>query len=202
VISSLLGKESDLPASEATVLNEKLIADKKKIKARERNSLAMAYLLTAFKSAADVSLAYETMSNEWPGGLAYEVVNKLVEAYQPKDSVTEVKLYERLLSVKMKTKEDPRILFEQVASIQNWYNDGNRQVPKEQLMAVLLRAAPKEYASVVTDVQRVKGTNLEVSHLRMTMNMFYRFVYKRVTGEESNDELALVGQNNINKTYT
>ena len=81
VIPSLLGKESDLPASEATVLNENLTADKKKIKARERNSLAMAYLLTAFKSAADVSLAYETMSNEWPGGLAYEVVNKLKEAY-------------------------------------------------------------------------------------------------------------------------
>ena len=202
VIPSLLGKESDLPTSEAEVLNENLTSDKKKIKARERNSLAMAYLLTAFKSAADVSLAYETMSNDWPGGLAYEVVNKLKEAYQPKDSVTEVELYERLLSVKMKAKDDPRTLFEQVASIQNWYNDGNRQVPKEQLMAVVLRAAPKEYASVLTDVQRVKGTNLEVSHLRMTMNMFYRFVYKRVTGEESNDELALVGQNNTNETYT
>ena len=54
---ALLGKESDLSASEASVLNENLTADKKKIKARERNSLAMAYLLTAFKSAADVSLA-------------------------------------------------------------------------------------------------------------------------------------------------
>ena len=57
VIPALLGKESDLPASEASELNENLTADKKKIKARERNSLAMAYLLTAFKSAADVSLA-------------------------------------------------------------------------------------------------------------------------------------------------
>jgi len=48
------------------------------------------------------------MSNEWSGGLAHEVVNKLKEAYQPKDSVTEVELYERLLSVKMKAKNDPR----------------------------------------------------------------------------------------------
>eukprot|EP00815_Leptocylindrus_aporus_P003585 CAMPEP_0116055810 /NCGR_PEP_ID=MMETSP0322-20121206/3629_1 /TAXON_ID=163516 /ORGANISM="Leptocylindrus danicus var. apora, Strain B651" /LENGTH=78 /DNA_ID=CAMNT_0003539485 /DNA_START=596 /DNA_END=832 /DNA_ORIENTATION=+ len=75
----------------------------------------MAYLLTAFKSAADVSLAYETMSNDWPAGLAHEVVNKLKEAYQPKDSVTEVELDERLLSAKMKAKEDLRTLFEQVA---------------------------------------------------------------------------------------
>ncbi len=143
MIPSLLGKESELPASEVTVLNENLTVDMKKIKARERNSLAMAYLLTAFKSAADVSLAYETTSNEWPAGLAHEVVNKLKEAYQPKDSVTEVELDERLLSAKMKAKEDLRTLFEQVASKQNWYNDGNRQVPKEQLMAVVLRAAPK-----------------------------------------------------------
>jgi len=61
VIPSLLRKESDLPASEATVLNENLTADKKKIKGRARNCLAMVYLLTAFKAAADVSLAYETM---------------------------------------------------------------------------------------------------------------------------------------------
>jgi len=122
------------------------------------------------------------------------VVNKLKEAYQPKDSVAEVELYERLLSVKMKAKEDARTLFEQAASIQNRYNDGYHQVPKEQLMAVVLRAAPKEYASVLT--------NLEVSHSRMTMKMFYRSVYKNVVGEESNDELALVGQNNTNETYT
>ena len=122
------------------------------------------------------------------------MVNKLKEAYQPKDSVAEVELYERLLSVKMKAKEDARTLFEQAASIQNRYNDGYHQVPKEQLMAVVLRAAPKEYASVLT--------NLEVSHSRMTMKMFYRSVYKNVAGEESNYELALVGQNNTNETYT
>ena len=63
-----------------------------------------------------MSLAYETMSNEWPEGLAYEVVNKSKETYQPKDSVTKVELYERLLSVKMKAKEDQRTLFKQVAS--------------------------------------------------------------------------------------
>jgi len=86
VIQSRLGKENDLPASEAAVLNENVTADKKKIKTRERNSLGTVYLLPAFKSASDVSLAYETMSNEWPGGQAYEVINKLKEAYQPKDT--------------------------------------------------------------------------------------------------------------------
>ena len=179
MIPALLEKESELPNSEAAELDETDTNDKKKIKARQRNSLAMAYLLTAFKSEADVSLAYETMNDDWPGGLACEVVEKLKEAYQPKDGVTEVELYERLMSVKIEAREDPRTLFEQVASIQNWYNDGSCKVPKSQLMAVVLKAAPKEYASVVTDVQRVKGNTLEVSHLRVAMNMYYRSVYKK-----------------------
>jgi len=31
------------------------------------------------------------------------------------------------------------------------------------------------------------------------MNMFYRSVYKKATSEENNDELALVGQSNVNE---
>ena len=47
----------------------------------------------------------------------YEVVKKLFEIYKPIDDITEVEVYERLLQVKMRNKEDPRTLFEQLASI-------------------------------------------------------------------------------------
>jgi len=123
-VGALMGRETQLPARESTVLDETNDADKLRIKAKQNNSLAMAYLLSAFKAEADISLAYETMTDEWPGGLAYKVIEKLQEIYQPKDSVTEVELYARLLNVKMKPKENPKILFEQVAAIQNWYNSG------------------------------------------------------------------------------
>ena len=170
VVAALLGKEADLPSTESEVLNESSDADKPKIKARNRNSLAMAYLLQAFKAEADISLAYETMSDDWPGGLAYEVVEKLLEIYKPKDNITEVEVYERLLDVKMKNKEDPKTLFEQVAAIQNWYNDGSNKLPKGQLIAAVLKAAPKDYASVLTSEQEKRGTGLELSHLRAVMN--------------------------------
>ena len=200
-IPALLGRDANLPTSENAVLDETVDTDKPKIKARKANSLAMAYLLSSFKAEADISLAYETMDDDWPGGLAYKVVEKLKGIYQPKDSVTEVELYTRLMTVKMKTKEDPKTLFEQIATIQNWYTSGTTRVPKEQLIAVVLRAAPTEYASVLTSEQGKRGTGLEVSHLRVVMNQYYRAVYKKLGGSSSkgDDEMSLAGQDYKNK---
>lgn len=195
-VQALLGKEDDLPLTENQALDESDAVEKKKIKARDQNSLAMAYLLSAFKAEADISLAYETMDDEWPGGKAYLVVEKLMEIYKPKDNVTKVKVYERLLEVKMKAKEDPKTLFEQVASIQNWYNSGTKKLPKEQLIAV----APREYASVLTSEQEKRGTTLELSHLRAVMNKYYRAVFKKQIkkqsngGKEDDGEMTLMNQ--------
>ena len=78
-INALLSCEADLPATEATTLSESTDGDKPKIKTKSRNSLAMAYLLNAFKSEEDVSLAYKTMTDNWPGGLAYQVVENYLK---------------------------------------------------------------------------------------------------------------------------
>ena len=85
----------------------------------------MSYLVSAFKSEADLSLAYEAMDDDWPGGQAHLVVTALKEVYQPSDSITEVELYEKLNKVEMKKKDDLKSLFEQIAKIKNWYNNGN-----------------------------------------------------------------------------
>ena len=101
VVEALLGKEANLPAQNSTPLDESNDAEKLQIKARNRNNLAMAYLMTAFQSDADLSLTYEAMDDDWPGGLAYKVVEQLKEIYQPKDSITEVELYDKLMKVRM-----------------------------------------------------------------------------------------------------
>ena len=188
-VNALIGKEAALPNSESVALDPTTQNDA--IKAKERNSLAMAYLLSAFKAEADISLAYETMDDDWPGGLAYKVVEALKDIYQPKDTVTEVELYERLMEVKMKSKEDPKIIFEQVASIANWYNTGTKKIPVEQQIAVVLKAAPKEYMSVLTSEQQKRGTGLKVSHLRAVMNQYYRAVHKKKKSVDDDDEMAL-----------
>ena len=187
-----MAREAELPPTEEAALDPE--ADTEAIKAKQRNSLAMAYLLSAFKAQADVSLAYETMDDDWPGGLAYKVVEKLQEIYKPSDNVTEVELYDKLLSVKMKKKEDPKTLFEQLATIQNWYNNGSRKIAKSQLIAVALKAAPDDYASVLTSEQEKQGDNLELSHLRAVMNKYFRAVHKGRKGKDDDDEMALTNQ--------
>jgi hypothetical protein len=196
VIQPLLGRESDLPPTEQAELDESVASEKRQMKARERNSLAMAYLLSAFTQEADISLAYEAMEDEdWPGGLAYKVVEKLMEVYQPKDKVTTVELYDKLLKVKMQKKEDPKVLFEQVAKIQNWYNSGSKKkVDKEQLIAVVMKAAPREYASVLNAEQRTQGEGLELSHIRVAMNQFYRSVYGSDNNDGTKDEMTLAAK--------
>ena len=71
-VGALMGRETQLPTRESMVLDETKDANKLKIKVKQNNSLAMAYLLSAFKAEADISLAYETMTDEWPGQLAYK----------------------------------------------------------------------------------------------------------------------------------
>ena len=192
---ALLGREPELPVTETTVLDLSTDAGKKMKLAKDRNAYAMAYLLSAFKSEADINLAYETMTDDWPGGLAYQVVEKMKDVYQPKDTISEVEVYEKLMSITMKAKEDPKTLFEQVAAIANWYDTSARKLPKEQKIAVVMRAAPSEYASVLTGEQLKRGTGLELSHLRVVMNSYYRTVYgsNKNKKNERDDELTLAG---------
>jgi len=81
-------------------------------------------------------------------------------------------------------------MFEQVAAIQNWYNSAAKKLPKEQLIAVVLRAAPKEYTSVLTTEQGTQGDKLELSHLHTVMNK------KNSINDDVDDELALTGADN------
>ena len=58
---------------------------------------------------------------------------------------------------------------------------------------MILQAAPKEYASVLTAEQMSKGSNLSINNLRAAMNKYYRSVYKRSANKEqdNNDEMVL-----------
>ena len=83
------------------------------------------------------------------------------------------------MKIKMKKKDDPKTLFEQVAAVKNWYETGTKKLPKGQLIAVILKAAPDAYASVLTGEQQKRGSGLEMTHLRIVMNKYYRKVYKQ-----------------------
>jgi hypothetical protein len=64
---------------------------------------------------------------------------------------------------------------------------------------VVLRAPPDEYASVINAEQGSRGDKLELSHLRASMNKYYRTVHKKITSDEDDDKLANNNEKDDNK---
>jgi hypothetical protein len=62
----------------------------------------------------------------------------------------------------MEDDQDPRQLFNQLASIHSSYNTTTRKIDDDQI-AVVLEKAPDKYKSILTAEQRNKGT-LQIDH--------------------------------------
>ena len=73
--------DPDMPVSEAEVLDESKEEDKKKIAAKNCNSVAMANLAMAFTSETTMGKA---MTKDWPNGLLHLVIKGLFKKYSLK----------------------------------------------------------------------------------------------------------------------
>ena len=65
------------------------------------------------------------------------------------------------------------------------------------MIAVVLKAALKEYASVLTNEQQKRGNMLELTHLRILMSKYYCTVYKKNNDQNNNQDnkMQLSGTN-------
>eukprot|EP00957_Ditylum_brightwellii_P070761 5377864-Ditylum_brightwellii.AAC.1 len=73
----------------------------------------------AFTTEGLMVMLYASMMTEWLSGLVHMVVVALHQKYAPKDLVSKIELQKELNAVAMQTEEDPKILFEKLAAIQN-----------------------------------------------------------------------------------
>jgi hypothetical protein len=134
----------------------------------------MANLIMAFETENLFGMIYKTMSADWPGGLAHEVVVQLFNKYSPDDRISRVELRTMLNGVSMRDTEDPSILVEQVSAIQNRYDTDAHHIDEEELIAVIMGAAPEKYLSVITCEQRVKGNLMSLHDLEIVMYQLWR----------------------------
>jgi hypothetical protein len=163
------GGEASMPPSDAVVIYIATELGKKIAAAKERNSLAMANLTMAFETENLFGMIYKTMSADWPGGLAHEVVVQLFNKSSPDDRISRVELQTMLNGVSMRDTEDPSGLFEQVSAIQNHYDTDIHHIDEEELIAVIMGAAPEKYLSVITCEQTVKGNLMGLRDLEIVM---------------------------------
>jgi hypothetical protein len=155
-------------------------------KAKKKNAIAMANLTMAFTSEMTMGLVYKAQTEEWPGGLAYLVVAALKAKYMPDDVITIVKLRWMLRKVKMKKDDEPSILFEQLSAIKNRSNEPGEQIPDDDLIAVVLTAAPTEYVSILTAEQRNNGVTLRLTDLESAMTQHWRQTTGTIFGSCTN----------------
>ena len=155
--------------------------------------LAVANLTLALKNPKQLRLIYQAQSLEWPSGLAYKIINALIEKYQPKDSLTKVELAEELGELKMGNKEHPSVLFERISKIENKYWFTGIQVDESDLIAKVLKIVPKDCKSIIMAERRHKGAKFDLDSLEDCMTDYWRQVHNGHEDDKSGDKVSLFG---------
>jgi hypothetical protein len=162
-----------------------------KTAARGGNLMAISCLTMAFQDDALLNMIEQSETADWPSGLAYLVVDELFKKYRPVDIISRVEMRLRLSKVSMKPSDDPRVLFNQLASIQSMYNSNTQKIDPYDLIAVVLEKAPDKYKSILTAEQRAKGAQLSITDLTNCMNDLYRTMNLNHADTKDDKEVAL-----------
>ena len=94
--------------------------------------------------------------------------------YQPQDTMMCVELRQQLNSMSMRKTEDPAMLFEKIAMIENKYTGPRKVIEPEDLIPVVLDAAPDMYGAILTSEQRHQGDQLQLDDLETVMTQHYQ----------------------------
>ena len=180
-------EEYDEMAAKASPTDE----EKKKIRNAKANETAVAQLTMAFQTTDLLTFVKESKSKEWQHGLAWKIIKNLADEYEPKDEVSKVELKRDLNNVTMQEDDDPKELFSQLTTIERKYASSSYEIPKEDLMAVALEAAPEKYAVILAKELRDKGDACALSDLKEAMKAQYRLATKGKKNKSNGKELSL-----------
>ena len=105
-----LEADAEMPSTGAVLIDITTDPGKLQDAAKRRNEIAMVNYTMAFVSERTISMVYDTVTVEWPDGLAYHITNALKKKYMPQDNVTCVELRHMLNKASMKPNSDPRVI--------------------------------------------------------------------------------------------
>ena len=168
--------DAELPDKDSDALDEN--TDKDKILAKRQNEIAMASLTMAFTKEEQMGYIYEAQTDDYPDSIAFLVTRQLLQKYKPTGTMSRIELRQQLNQIKMNKNEDPKTLFEQIGAVRNAYNTKTRNIDEEDLIAVILDAAPEEHQAVLTAEQRAhkKDNDLNCGHLAEAMQDHFRML--------------------------
>jgi hypothetical protein len=89
--------------------------------AKKKNSLALSCFTMAFTKNGIMGMISRSTTKEWPDVLAYLIVQNLMKRFRPVDTISKVKMRQRLNQITMKKGSNLSLLFEKLASIEDQY---------------------------------------------------------------------------------
>lgn len=160
----------------------------------------MASLTIALASEGSIGIITQAYGADWPNGLACKVINSLFKRYVLQDLMSKAEMRQALNAVTMKKDNDPAKLFEGPSGVCNHYKTTTFQITDEELIAPLLKKAPKEYSMVLTCEQKTKGMALSIDDLEGATNQLWRTLYGSF-GDKSNKEMILSSNEKCGRCY-
>jgi hypothetical protein len=144
--TALKEETANLPEREDSEPSLTTAAGRAQVKDREKNSLAMSYLVHALKGETLLRFIIGCQTEEWPGGRAWVLMKKLRRKYAPEDltAVAEFKL--ALKQVKFgKPTDDSDKMFDQLAKIQNKFTMAKVKIDWNDVVATVIGVMPEKY---------------------------------------------------------
>jgi hypothetical protein len=162
------------------------------------NEIAIAYLayIPEEKNKAEILMIIEeTKTEDWPTGLAYQVMAELKKRYKPNDHLAQVTLMKELNQLRHKSRENPKKLFTKLAELQALFQGTGKRLTVEEICTHLLRISPEKYREDVAKLIDEHGDKLTLQQVRDKYMWRYRFLKKdreddeeRSSDEDDDDE--------------
>jgi hypothetical protein len=154
--------EKDLPVmqKDAEGLDSSDSANKAAIEAIAPNEKALSNLAVAFTTSKAMVHYHKATTEDWPDGLACNVVKSLLKKYRPQDIISGIKYENALRSFKLKKGQDPTELFDHITEVNTQY--GIEAPDEKKLIALALEKLPEHYVNTFTTLSMGGNINLDM----------------------------------------
>ena len=132
----------------------------------------MASLTLAFTTNYLINMMMQSQTEEWPEGLACNVVKQLIEKHKPEGIMSQVDEKIALNKIRMSHNEHPTKLLDHIKAAETRFDAKTNKIKEEELIVVVLSQAPMSYRAVLTLEQRMRkdlGVNVKVKDLKEVM---------------------------------
>lgn len=188
-----LTKDQDLPDTQADAesLDRDANAKKKAVAAIDRNEKALSHLAVPFTAPKAMVHYHKASDDNWPDGLASNVVNSLLKKFRPQDIISGIKYENALQSFKFKKNQEPTDIFDHFTELNIQF--GIEERDEKKLIAFALKKLPEKYVTAFSTLAASLYGNVDLDKFEETVEAIYRASQgsPKTNEDNGNDEVNI-----------